>query len=162
MKALIFMLVSGFILCLPHAQGIAANSVCQKVCASGDQKCLDCCAENYGPVKQRFYSEVKYPCVDECNDETNTVNTSIYENPLDEQRNNLECLQECRDFMEEIFVANLKYECNQNVNYSDEDNESDEDRYRIPYDVCVRRCRYVSKLEINFDSCLERCERWLK
>ena len=54
MKALIFMLVSGFILCLPHAQVFAANSVCQKVCASGDQKCLDCCTENYGPVKQTY------------------------------------------------------------------------------------------------------------
>ncbi|MFO7816420.1 MAG: hypothetical protein ACQES5_11285 [Thermodesulfobacteriota bacterium] len=51
MKALIFMFVSGFILCLPHAQAIAANSVCQKVCAGGGQKCLDCCAENYGTAK---------------------------------------------------------------------------------------------------------------
>lgn len=155
------LIVSGFILCLPHSQAIAANSVCQKVCAGGDQKCLDCCADNYELVKQNLYSITGGdPCANECTAERLTVDLTDSDNPL--EGGAAECIAECNAFVEDLLAQILKIDCNPN----EDNNESYEENDGSRYDDCVRRCNYPrnveNKFRFNLESCLELCERRYK
>ena len=147
MKALIFMLVSGFILCLPHAQAIAANSVCQKVCAGGDQKCLDCCAENYEPVKQ-MHGATK-SCIDVCSSRETVVGTAT---------NLPACVEECREDKRNYILDSLRRVCNPDANNEDE-YKADKDRL---YRECLRRCSAGPVLEMGDpEKCRQGCRRIL-
>lgn len=146
MKALIFMLVSGFILCLPHAQGIAANSVCQKVCASNDQKCLDCCAENYGFVKQ-LYGGTKF-CLDDCSNRDTVVGIA----------NLPACVEECREDNKNSIFNSLRRTCNPDTNNEDE-YKADKDRL---YKVCLNKCGASPVKEMGDpEKCRQNCRRIL-
>jgi len=148
MKALIFMLVSGFILCLPHAQAIAANSVCQKVCAGGDQKCLDCCAENYGPVKQTYGASKS--CIDDCSSKKRLQIGKFKTLPA--------CVEECQEHRKDYVFEALRQACNPDANNEDEYKVNKDRLYR----ACLQKCVTGPVMEMGDpEKCRQDCRRIL-